>query len=185
MRALRLALAGVAALAVAGCSGDGETSQDRESTSRQQSYDTLVAGQPAHRMSYSSTRETINFWIDKWGQPNKLSYVYLMNSNGDMLGYYILRGLPVSYCAALTPNYELIDAPHDGDSIPDFQVPAPGVDGAYYSGGQCNTFYGRDATTDAYLEYTAGLGINVLLYDAPLPRQDAQPLGPTSIEDVE
>jgi hypothetical protein len=63
-------------------------------------------------------------------------------------------------------------------------VPAPGVDGVYYSGGQCNSYYGKDATTGAYVEYTAGLGINVLLFDEPLPRQDVEPLGPTSVEDV-
>jgi hypothetical protein len=48
------------------------------------------------------------------------------------------------------------------------------------------TYYGRDATTDTYLEFTAGLGINVLLYEEPLPRSvDVQPLGPTTAAEVQ
>lgn len=134
-------------------------------------------------MDYSPTRETINFWVDTWDEPGKLSYVYLQSATGDLLGYYILKGLPVSYCAALTPTYDLLDVKGD-DMGPALQVPSPGVDGAYYSGGQCSSYYGQDATTGAYVEYTAGLGINVLLYDAPLPRQDVEPLGPSTVADV-
>lgn len=175
-------------LLVAACTEEsgGGSSQDEESDRRQGSYDALVAAQPAGEMSYSPTRETINFWIDTWDEPNKLSFVYLQSADGTLLGYYVLEGLPVSYCAALTPTYDVIErSGNDGRAMVD--VPAPAMDGAYYSGGQCDTYYGKDATTGAYVEYTAGLGINVLLYDEPLARQndDAQPLGPTALEDVD
>lgn len=163
-------------------SGESGSSQSSESDRRQDSYDRLVAGQAAETMDYSPTRETINFWIETWEQEGKLSFVYFQGANGELLGYYVLEGLPVSYCAALTPTYEII---RRGDSAGAMMsVPAPGVDGAYYSGGQCNTYYGKDATTGAYLEYTVGNGQNVLLFDEPLPRQDVQPLGQTEIADV-
>ncbi|GAA3742456.1 hypothetical protein HDA32_003282 [Spinactinospora alkalitolerans] len=167
----------IAVLGLAACEA---SSREEESDRQQSGYDQLVAGQPAESMDYSPTRETINFWIETWSEPNKLSYVYLQNADGEMIGYYVLKGLPVSYCAMLTPNYEILDPTQGGVS-----VPAPGMDGAYYSGQQCDSYYGQDATTGAYIEYTAGMGINVLLYDKPLPRQDAQPLGPTSVGDVE
>lgn len=168
-------------LAAVGC-GTTETSQGNEAKLRQTSYDRLTKAQPAHTMDYSATRETINFWIDTWSKPGKLSYVYLISSNGQDLGYYVFKGLPVSYCASLTPNYEFIDLPGDGNSKEyGPQVPAPSVDGVYYSGGQCNTYYGRDATTNSYLEYTIGSGISALVYERPLPRQDAEPLGFTVI----
>lgn len=163
------------------CSARDDSSQSRESQSRQSSYDRQVANQPARTMGYSPTRETINFWIATWDKPNKLSFVYLIASNGQKVGYFVFKGLPVSYCASLTPNYEFRDVPGDGDSVPDFQVPAPGVDGVYYSGGQCNTYYGRDATTNSYLEYNVGTGISALVYERPLPLSDVEPLGFTEV----
>ena len=129
-------------------------------------------------MGYSPSRDTINFWIDTWGKtPGKLSYVYLLASNGQMIGYYVFRGLPVSYCAALTPTYDLVRRESTIVS-----VPAAGVDGVYYSGGQCSAYYGRDASTNSYLEYTVGQGISALIYERPLPRQDVEPLGFTTIK---
>ncbi len=169
-----------------GCLDDGDGgSQRRESNLRQSSYDRLTRQQPAHTMSYSPTRETINFWIDTWDKPGKLSYVYLQAGNGELIGYYIFKGLPVSYCAALTPTYEFIDKPGDSTDEKNHEAKAPSVDGVYYSGGQCATYYGRDATTNSYIEYTVGNGQNVLLYERPLPRQDVKPLGFTSIKEAE
>jgi hypothetical protein len=136
-------------------------------------------------MQHPITRISVNGWIATWDEPGKLAYVYLQGANGELLGYYILEGLPVSYCVSLTPTYTWEDIPGDGSSTK-AQVPAPAMDGVYYGGaGACNTYYGFDAGTGAYIEYTAGLGINVLLYDQPLPRQDVQPLGFSTIEDVE
>jgi hypothetical protein len=153
-----------------------------ESKVRSTSYDTLVRNQPAKSMNYSSTRETINFWIDTWNKKGKLAYVYLQAANGQLIGYYVTKGLPVSYCAALTPTWQYEDTPEDGSSVKDQRVPAPSVDGVYYSGGNCNTFYARDASTGQYIEYTAGNGINPLIYESPLPRQNVEPLGFTTIE---
>jgi hypothetical protein len=127
-------------------------------------------------MNYSPSRDTINFWIDTWGKnPNKLSYVYMMDSQGDLVGYYIFKGLPVSYCAALTPTYQRFNV--GGSDGADAVVPAPGVDAVYYSGGQCAAYYGKDAVSGTYIEYTAGMGLSPLIYDQPLPRQDVKPLG--------
>lgn len=177
---------GALAFILAGCdSNHGEgTAQKKEQATQQSNYNRLVATEPAHTMNSSPTRATINDWIDTWSKPGKLSYVYLQNSSGQITGYYVLKGLPVSYCTSLTPNYKIVVPEITGDNNVPLEVPAPAIDGVYYSGGECNTYYGFDATTGAYVEYTAGLGINVLLYDQPLPPQklgDAIPLGPTNV----
>lgn len=170
-------------LGVAACSDEGKGQHD-EAKIQQSNYDRLVSQEPAHTMDVSPTRKTINFWIDTWGHdPDKLSYVYLQAANGQLVGYYIFKGLPVTYCAALTPTYKFED-PKNDESATDFQVPAPSVDGVYYSGGQCDSYYGRDATTGAYIEYTVGGSQNVLIYDRPLPRQNVEPLGFATIESV-
>lgn len=170
-----------ALLGIAGCSED--SSQTDEINRRQQSYDQLAAEQPAEQMEYSPTRETVNNWIETWGSdPEKLSYVYIQNANGDY-GYFVLKGLPVSYCAMLTPTYEFIDKPGDGDSYDDYEVAAPGVDGAYYSGQQCGVYYGFDAETGAYVEFSVGQNQSFFLYDQPmdLPGELVQ-MGPTEID---
>jgi hypothetical protein len=178
-----LALTAVVLIAAA-CSGDDKKAspQERESKTRQGGYEELAARQPAKTMKYSPSRETINYWIETWNKPGKLSFVYLMAGNGQFVGYYVLKGLPVSYCAALTPNYEFRNR-DTGDFHGDILVPAPGVDGVYYSGGQCNQYYGVDATTGAYIEFSIGGSLNYLLFDQPLPVEVA-PLGFTKIEDI-
>lgn len=184
MHALRKITAGVAVAAIglglAACGGGQPAAQKRESAIQQSSYDRLSKQQPAQTMNYSPTRASINFWIKTWDEPGKLAYVYLQAANGQLLGYYVFEGLPVSYCAGLTPSYRTID---QGDQGADLVVPAPSVDGVYYSGGQCNAYYGKDATSGTYIEYTAGQGISALVYSEPLPRADVQPLGFTTIKD--
>lgn len=181
-----LALTAVVGLGfLSACSEDtsGPKGQEAENKSRQSNYEQLVKKQPAKSMGFSPTRATKNFWIETWDEPGKLSYVYLQGSTGDLLGYYVLEGLPVSYCTSLIPPYQKIRGDlgqYGGDLI----VPGPSVDGSFSSGANCDTYYGKDASSGSYIEYTAGLGINVLLYDQPLARQDVQPLGQTTIEEA-
>lgn len=179
--------AAVAASVLLGASSCGNDSgaQDSERNRQQDTYERLTANQPANSAAYSPTRETINFWIDTWGtEPGKLAYVYLLASNGQMVGYFIFEGLPVSYCASLTPTYRYEDRPDDGSNAK-HQVPAPAMDGVYYSGSQCQAYYGKDAVSGAYMEYTIGNGISALVYDRPLPRQDVEPLGVATVENVD
>lgn len=176
------ALAAALIFTVAACESGTSSSEDERSR-QQDGYDRLTSSQPAGSMEYSPSRETINFWIDTWDEPNKLSYVYLMAADGSYIGYYILQGLPVSYCAMLTPPYEF-ERPYGGSNGSNGHlVPAPAMDGIYYAGeGSCNTYYGVDASTGSYIEYTAGMGINVLLYDQPLALQtDIPALGFTEV----
>ncbi|GAA2107771.1 hypothetical protein [Streptomyces synnematoformans] len=182
-RLTTLTAAAVAVLLLFGAAActDDKDAQEREADARQKGYEDLVARQPGKTMGFSPTRETINFWIETWDKPKKLSYVYIQNANGDY-GYMVLEGLPTSYCATQKPSYE-IRSRHDSPVV----VPAPATDGAYYSGGQCNAYYGKDATTGAYLEFTVGANQSYFLFDRPmeLPEyQDAAPLGPTAIDDV-
>lgn len=183
MRHLRkiaaLAAIGAIGFGAAACGDNTPAAQKREQQIQQSSYDKLSKAQPAKTMGYSPTRASINFWIETWDEPNKLSYVYLQAANGQLLGYYVFEGLPVNYCASLTPTERVIDG--DGWALP---AKAPSVDGVFYSGGQCNAYYGKDATTGTYIEYTAGQGISALVYSEPLPRGDVEPLGFTTIKET-
>jgi hypothetical protein len=143
--------------------------QKQESATGQTNYDTQVKNQPAHDMPYSPTRDTINFFVDTWGKKGKVAYNYLMNANGDAIGYYVTEGLPVTMCASIRPPYNIktYDGGSDGATVPQV-VPAPSTDGVYYSGGECNTYYAKDAENGAFLMFTVGNGMNLLSYDQPL-----------------
>ncbi len=143
------------------CSGEGDA--QRKETDRQQStYEKLTEIEPAMEVTNPKTRETINFHTETWNNPEQLAYVYLQNSEGNMIGYYVLDGSPVSMCTSLTPNYRV----RGGDSK--VVTPAPSIDGVYRSAEDCSRYYGKDATTGAYIEFTVGMGINMLLYTEPL-----------------
>lgn len=170
---------------VTACGSDSPkpTGQQSENKSRQDTYNNLVESQPAGKMDYSPTRETKNFWIKTWDQRGKLSYVYMLNANGQAIGYFVLVGLPVSYCTSLIPPYQKIDAHRAGGGSDEIVVPAPSVDGTYSSSANCSTYYGKDAVSGAYIEYTAGNGNNVLIFDQPMPQYgDARPLGAATVE---
>ncbi|CBG73083.1 putative secreted phage-encoded protein [Streptomyces scabiei 87.22] len=179
-------IVGGLALGATGCDDDTTSSRSKESKARNGNYDQLVSRQPAHTGSYSPTRETKNFWIDTWMKsPNKLSYVYIQNANGDY-GYFILKGLPVTYCVSLLPPEVKADLDLGGNDGEQF-VQGPSMDGTYSSGSNCNAYYGKDATTGAYVEFSVGQNQSYFLYDRPLdlPQfEGAKPMGPSRIEDV-
>ncbi|WP_217214850.1 hypothetical protein [Streptomyces sp. AC550_RSS872] len=187
MKGARTALVVAAVLlsgfGVTACEDD--SSQAKETKAKEKAYDKMVANQPIEIPEYSTTRETINRWIKTWGKASskgKLSYVYLQNAKGEY-GYFVLKGLPVSYCSLGTPPSKTESS--NGGMV---NVPLPEMDGTYSNGaGTCNTYYGFDATTGAYLEFTLGMNQSFFLFDQPstLPEfTTASQMGPSSIDDV-
>jgi hypothetical protein len=177
------------ALGATACEDDspGTSSRKKETATTDSNYARLVARQPAETVDYSPTRETKNFWIRTWGKnPNKLSYVYLQNAKGEY-GYYILKGLPVTYCVSLIPPEQdhRIDLGSDGSA--GVLIKAPSIDGTYSSQTNCNSYYGHDATSGAYVEWSIGTNQSYHLYDQPmdLPQyRSAVPFGKTTLADV-
>lgn len=163
--AMTVAAAGLAAVALTGCEEEDKPS--------------LADSQPSVQMEHSPTRDTINGWAETWGSdPNKLAYVYIQM--GDQYGYMVMKGLPVSYCASIDPPFEIDKSgAYNNDRL---VVPAPGIDGAYYNGsGACNTYYGFDAETDTYLEFTVGMNQSYFLREEPMDLPNLVPLGPTEL----
>lgn len=149
----------ITALMLVAC--DSVESERGEVDTRQGNYNKLVEMEPALEVTNPKTRETVNFFTETWNQEGQLAYVYLQNSEGNMIGYYALDGPPVSMCTALTPpdRQKYADSP--------IRV-APSIDGVFRSSEDCSRYYGKDATTGAYVEFTVGMGINMLLYTEPL-----------------
>lgn len=184
--AIGAALAGVGVVTLTGCFGSDEPAKGAkaEAAGRDNTYNRLVANQPAHSGTYSPTRDTKNFWIDTWmKKPGKKSYVYIQNAKGEY-GYYVLKGLPVSYCTSLVPTEagSRVNLGSDGSGA--ITLKQPSVDGTYSSSSNCNVLYGRDAESGAYVEFSIGTNQSYFLYDQPmdLPQyKNAQPLGSTKL----
>lgn len=165
---------------MAACEGDKSSTEEAQE-SRSKGVDKIRANQKVSTMEYSSTLNTIDRWTNTWGKKGKVSYVYMQRADGTFAGYYVLDGLPVSYCTAGAPEYEI-----EGNSSGGYVVvPGPSSDGAYYGGCDENRYYGFDAVTGQYIEYTDGLVLTAVLSDQPLKMDNQpQPFGST-IEDVE
>lgn len=176
---LAVALVAVLGLMASSCdTTESEASSDERKTQRE-GYEGLTDRQPAKSMSYSPSRNTIIRWIETWDEPGQLNFTYLLNNAGEAVGYFVFVGPPVSYCAMLTPNYSVSRHQH-GNLV----LPEPGVDGVYYSGGQCVQYYGIDATTDQLIEFTVGGSLNYMSSTQPLDLE-VPALGPTETEDLQ
>jgi len=161
--------------------GVEESAEKSEKGVQDSNYEKLVKMEPAKEVTNPKTRETVNFFTETWNEEGQLAYVYLQNSDGKMIGYYVLDGPPVSMCTALTPPDRLAGSYSDSSVRQ-----APGIDGVYRSDEDCSRYYGKDASTGAYIEFTVGMGINMLLYTEPLDNHpNVENLAPSGINKEE
>lgn len=183
-RVIAAAIVG-SALFLGACSGESKPDVvEQQQAAKAQSVAQIRANQPVQPMSYSPTLQTINDWAKTWGKKNKVSYVYMQRADGEYAGYYVLKGLPVSYCVGGSPPYDVRGFHQAGGGTTDSPVPAPGLDGAYYGGCNANRYYGFDAVTGQYIEYTDGYVLTAVLSDSPLPLDKQPHPFVSSIEDV-
>lgn len=170
-----------ALIGLAACE-ESESATERETQTQTQNAEGLAQVQPARGMEWSPSRHTANRWAETWEEQGKLSYVYLLNFQGEYIGYYIFEGLPVSYCASLTPPDRIERM--EWASVDAAVRAAPAMDGMYYLNANCQQLYGYDAVSGAYLEFTGGGSFNYLLSDQPMTRVNTSPLGDATIEEV-
>lgn len=184
-RAIVLGFAAVIMVALGAGSCDEKPSPAKtESDAREDAYNQIVKNQPRVDGKYSPAREAINRWKETWMQGPRLAYVYLMASNGQIVGYFILDAPPTSYCTRITRPYDWEDIPGDGDSAK-VQVPAPADDAVWYTGdGSCDVYYGYEAVTSTYREWAVNGALTHFVTTQPLDIPNVQPLGIT-IEEVE
>lgn len=180
------------ALGASDCEGEQPSTKDQLGSQNDAAMDALADAYPVSDPDYSNDRVNIDRWVDTWGTAEvaegKLSFVYLMDMEGELVGYYILQGLPTAKCRMSTPPYDYERVDGIGGTFED-QVPAPGLSGTWGGAGECNIYFGFDATTGAYMEWVAAGGLNQLVYGEALGLPDGVeppiPLGNTTLEDVD
>lgn len=92
-------------------------------------------------------------------------YIYVYTRGlPEPLGFYIADAPPTPYCAFLTPPEQIID--FNGPLSEEHSLTAPGLDGVYYSQGDCNNIqYFWDEASGAMVQLK---GFDIFAVNAPL-----------------
>lgn len=157
-RTLTYILAALSLLIIMGqssCESRSRADRDRQ----EQIVDRARSQNPIPDLQHSQTYDSVVKWLRRWDSPDKVSYVYILADNGQIIGYYVAQGRPVSTCTFLTnPQTEY-------GSSGRVALPAPALDGTYYGNcGESSVFF-FTAETDAFIEVG---GLNYFVTDQPL-----------------
>lgn len=150
-------------LAGAGC----EVSQTQNTAVQEQALTEsnqarLLESQPPPKLDWSLERENIMKRTTLWNNPNKVSYIYLVNY-GKVMAFYTIKGKVSSVNSQITNPEQVIDSNsayriYNGNAI---TVPSPSEDGSYGTNGDAIFFFTTDG---AYVEWAG----DYMLADQPL-----------------
>jgi len=125
-----------------GCDATSTAAKEQKQTEANQSR--LLEAQPPVSLKWSLEREQINKRTTLWNDPNKVSYIYLINY-GKVLGFYIIKGKVSSVNSQITNPMQTRKS-HQGITT----LPSPAEDGSYGTNGDAIFFF----TTDSiYVEW--------------------------------
>ncbi|OGZ21318.1 MAG: hypothetical protein A3D46_02095 [Candidatus Nealsonbacteria bacterium RIFCSPHIGHO2_02_FULL_43_13] len=155
-----IAVLAVIILAVAVLTSCSPMEQERNKV--QERIAVLQKTQPIPTLTFSNTRDAVIRRINRWNDPNKISYIYLLSETGVVMSFFTVKGSVESKLSYLSPVYGV-----NGDY--------PDVDGTYGDNKDAIFFF---TTDDVYVEWP-GLYLwadqplklatqPVLIYTAPL-----------------
>lgn len=171
----------IMAITLAACDWGGSPAQNvsTDATVAQgtQRYEQLIAeknqqtldkNQPIPLLDKSVERANLTKRLTTFNDPNKVSYIYLVNF-GKVMAFYTIKGKVSSVNSMLTTTQQIVDmngqpcnADHEYQgSVPCFVVNSPDIDGSYGSNGNSIFFFTTDGV---YVEWQG----DYMLADQPL-----------------
>lgn len=158
----------LAALLVACEMEEAEPSPERqESQLLKDTQQGFISNQPVPKVDYSVERENVIKRIERWNNPNKISYIYLLSDMGTIVAYFPIKGKVTSLNTYATPVHQIVEDPYiqytsnGGYSGAGQVVDAPDELGTY---GENNSGIFFFLTDDTYMEWAG----NYLLSDNPI-----------------
>lgn len=126
----------------------------------------LTETQPQPQIDWSLERQNIIDRTERWNDPNKLSYIYLMSDMGTIVAYFPIRGKVSSVNSALSTPSQIVKDPHTwryngGGAGSSLVLESPQEDGSYGTNGDAIFFFLTDGT---YVEWSG----TYFLSDNPL-----------------
>lgn len=165
MRRLAVTLTAVLALGLVATACENA---NRQAEQRQQEaiHKRLREQVPVPEIEGAAARDAIRRHLERWQDPNVVSYVTLFADTGQAIGYYEASGKVASTCQMLTKPDERVDS---SSAV----VQAPALDGTYYTDSECGVFF-FTATGNTYVELSPDM--TYVVTDQPLPIPDAEAL---------
>ena len=135
----------------AGCSGT-ETTADVEQELTEANQANLLEVQPPTTLTWSLERDNINRRTNLWNDPNKVSYIYLIDY-GKVMAFYVIKGKVSSVNSQITNPEQVVGSCDDGDystTCENSVLPSPAEDGSYGTNGDAIYFFTTDGV---YVEW--------------------------------
>lgn len=127
-----------------------------------QNQASLSNNQKPPSLSWSLERQNLIERVNRWNDPNKVSYIYLLSDNGVIMGFFAIKGKVSSLNSYLTGSQTFINDPTCyGEGCSSLLMESPDYDGSYGDNGQGVFFFLTDGT---YMEWNG----MYLLADQPL-----------------
>jgi hypothetical protein len=151
------ALALVAVLALAGCTGESDASQKAKADRAEKAKTVVLCGEANDSLECKNLKERER----RNSQPNAIGYVYLYNFDGSVKGYFTIKGKVSSTQSQMAPMDVLVDGcDRSGDDCPN-PMEAAGDDGSFGPNESGIFFF---TTEGAMVTYSG----EYVLSDAPL-----------------
>lgn len=159
---LAVPLLAILVLTGAGCEEGGTTggTAKTEQALTEQNQTRLLEKQPPPKLDWSLERENITKRTNLWNNPNKVSYIYLINY-GKVMAFYTIKGKVSSVNSQITNPEQIVyrnAGTNYGSAVP---LPSPSEDGSYGTNGDAIFFF---TTEGAYVEWAG----DYMLADQPL-----------------
>lgn len=117
----------------------------------------LLEVQPPPKLDWSLERDNLIKRTNLWNDPNKVSYIYLINY-GKVMAFYTIKGKVSSVNSQITNPEQAVDS-QEGEGFT--SLPSPAEDGSYGTNGDAVFFF---TTDNVYVEWAG----DYMLADEPL-----------------
>jgi hypothetical protein len=161
----------LAVFALAGCTEENPqvavSPEQKETQLLKETQQSFIQNQPVPKIDWSLERENVIKRIERWNDPNKISYIYLVADNGVIMAFFPIKGKVTALNSFATPNLQIVKDPYveysanGGYSGAGQVVDAPDELGTYGENNDGVFFFLTDGT---YMEWTG----RYLLADQPI-----------------
>lgn len=155
------ALTAIGALSLTGCSHESASSKKGREAREEKAGAVVECGSPGEALECKNLKRR----LDRYNNPTKISYIYLLSETGGIYSYYTIKGKVSSNLSQMLPSDTLVDGCTSSPQCPQ-PVEAPGDDGSYGPNEEGIFFF----TTDDVLVTWNG---TYLLSDAPMKINEA------------
>lgn len=140
-------------MTLAACPNENATSnhETKNRAAQQSAMEVATTSVAVPKTKHFLARQNLAEYMKRMDTPEKLFYVYERGENGNTVGYYVSRTYPQSVCTFMTPPEQVVHKDWGMDAGASVVVSAPALDGVYYKGGGCDTYFFFDAATDAMI----------------------------------